>query len=271
MRKPTVNVSAEALALILAAQCKQQEFKNSPHHFLRFRNFDNLRASILAYTYWCDFGALVKLQQPRKPDDESEETDATAIGTAFHKVLEESQGRRFPYEAEFMEQIEKYRKRDVGWTREFKGVSDCKFVISGHPDDFQVLPSRRVAHVEYKTTKTQYKADGTPKLEFIERFKLCMARFQVQIYTWIMEPIYAELGYYADAVHAVAYYDSGNFKHLKTYCVEYRSQNVEADLTRIVNIIKNPEFCIAPKKFKCKMCYPELKTKCPLWLQEHGQ
>lgn len=245
---------------------------------LRLRKPDNnlptffperLRGSTIGLSMWCDFDCLDKINSPQIPDELSEETDATATGTIEHKVLEESQGRRFPFETDLIDKLNAKMDPQLGFVRDFRGTK-----ITVHPDDLQVTPARRVSVIEYKTTAVYVAKDKTWEqaalelFDFVTRWKFPMARLQTQVYAWVLDPILADLGYTIDYKHCVIYYDSQTFRLLGYPLIaDYNPIIVESNLARIFDFIADPSKCIAPALFKCRRCAKVKREKCPHWLK----
>lgn len=213
-----------------------------------------IRASTLAYTYWCDEQARLKILGLVP---EEEENEAMFTGTAMHKVLEESCGRRFTWENDFMQKLEEEMDKNLGFVRKAAGV-DIYADLSGHPDDLQILKDFTVSIVEYKTT-------ANPNIDFIEHWKLPVSSFQVQIYCFILEPIIVKLGGHVHRVHAVSYYNSKTFDHIQDFDSIWRPQETERTIRRALGMIANPCEAIAPASWKCRYCSEENKKVCQFW------
>jgi len=187
---------------------------------------------------------------------ESEPTDATEGGTICHKVLEESMGRRFPWEDDFLRDLEKFQDPDLGFVRIIEG-SKIYYNLTGHQDDLQITPDRTVSIVENKFVLN-------PNLSFIQRYKFCMAEFQTQIYAWIFDPIVQQLGGVMNRVHAVCFWNMNTFKHIHTFQVIYQPAQTEENILRCIKAFENPELILKfpPREWKCKYCSPEHKELC---------
>jgi hypothetical protein len=237
-----------------------------------------LRASSLAQSYWCDHQTRIRILEQNEAnttDDTSEETDATAKGTIMHKVLEESQGRRFPHELELMHKLESYNDEVLGFTRK---IDDTTIYadITAHPDDIQVLPSRRVAFIEYKTTHVNHVKDNTPEqdniaaYDFISRWKAPMAKFQSCVYSWVFEPILYDLGYCLDDKNAIVYYNSDTFAQLgPSIIADYNQYATLSQIQRIMSYLQDETLCIDPHPFKCRFCMKIVRCKCSVWLKNN--
>jgi hypothetical protein len=189
-----------------------------------------------------------------------ETSDPCEVGTMMHKVLEESMGRRFPWEEEFMAKLAKYQDKELGFVRR---ILDTEIYcdLTGHPDDIQVTPAFCASIVENKST-------ANPEMWVIQKYKLPVAKFQSSIYSWILEPIYEQIGAVASRVNAVNYWDSGTFRLLGWFPVEYYPAQTEQDIYRAVKATGDPSLIIKPQEWKCKKCPKAHKELCQFCLEE---
>jgi hypothetical protein len=180
--------------------------------------------------------------------------DVAEIGTIGHKILEESLGKRFPWENEFFDELAKYQDKELGFVRDFEAAK-IYVNLTGHQDDLQITIDRNVSVVEHKFVQN-------PNLWFINRYKFCMAELQVQIYAWILEPIVIELGGQINRYHAVCFWDMNNFQLIKTFEVLYHPAQTLENITRCVKAYENTSLIIPPKEWKCKNCPTKHKELC---------
>lgn len=210
-----------------------------------------LRASTIGRWFWCAEQVrhlLLGLIPEKEP------TEAMETGTAFHKILEESMGRRFPWEERFMDELQKEQDPILGFKLKLYN-STIYHNITGHPDDIQITIDRIVSIVEHKTTKN-------PSQYMIERYKLPIAKFQCQVYALILEPIVQKLGGVMNRFHAVCYWSSKTFEHIGTYKVPYYPKQVRENVLRVIRSLRKRSEVIAPREWKCKYCSKEHKELC---------
>jgi len=167
-------------------------------------------------------------------------TGELECGSLVHQWLEQRPKTRG--ELVLLEALKPY----YPYTRTFNG-----FQIIGHPDDLTLLKKTRVQVVEYKTVDSQS----------LKQWKTCLARFQTQIYAWILEPILTQIGYSLAHNHKVVYLSrSGVF--LKKLGVEHDPHCVERKITEILGFWETGEPLIKPFKWKCRLCPEVFKERC---------
>jgi hypothetical protein len=229
---------------------------------------ERMRASNLAQWFWCAEQARLLTSELIVKNDEPK--DAAEIGTMLHQVLDESMGKRFPHEEEFLKELVKFKDPEFGFLRKVQAAkladTPMESVIyadlTGHPDDFQITPDLVVYIVEHKTVK------GIPSDWFIQRYKLATARFQTQIYSFILEPFVNRLGGIMGKVNAVIYWNQPKegevLKYFNTYRVEYHAEETKEKILTAVRAFWNPEMIerFKPQEWKCDKCLPEFKSKC---------
>jgi hypothetical protein len=206
------------------------------------------RASCLGKWFWC-------AEQSRHlalgliPEEVVEPAE---IGTMGHKVLEETIGRRFPWETQFFDELAKYQDSQLGFVR---GIENSKVYcnLTGHQDDLQITPDRTVCVVENKFVQNT-------KFWYIQRWKLPMAQFQTQIYCWILDPIVKELGGIMNRSHAVCFWDLTTFQHLFDFKVDYLPAQTEENILRCIHAYEDPNLIIPAKPWKCTYC-PEVHKR----------
>jgi hypothetical protein len=265
MRKrttPLTYITAENLAVVCAL------LDGKAGKVLMRKEPQDVRTSAMASVYDCDFGAVFKMLDFHTNEENNTDTDATAIGTAFHKVLEESQGRRFPHEQFFVEKLKQFEDPKRGLVRVFECSNGKRYNICAHPDDLQVGIDDVISNMEYKTCSIK-------DFAFIVRWKFPCAKFQSCIYTWVWSSFLPQINqmtdvrerdvhYRVNECHGVTYYDPDTFHELgyplKVY---YDEQRVVKDMDRALCLLENWELCIAPNPFKCQRCARDVKTKCP--------
>lgn len=223
----------------------------------------NVRASTLASWFYCaeKFTHIANGLTPEEEIDEKK-ADILDTGTAIHAVLEESMGRRFPYEEEFIDLLKTYQHETLGFTRTIRDVN-ILCTISGHQDDLQITPDFSVSVIENKTIEIpKWPADGSvPNMYFVEKFKIPIAKYQSQIYSWILEPIVQKEGGYMHGYNAIQYWDRPTAKFVKWYPVRYDAAAVQEQILQALKACSDPSLVIRPKVgWKCKSC-PEAHKK----------
>jgi len=201
---------------------------------------------------WCDETVRLRVLGLIPEDQKFRGNEATDVGTIMHQVLEESMGRRFPWEKAFMEQLKPFQDAELGFVRELDETK-IYYNLTGHQDDIQITPARNVSLVEHKSTRN-------PNYWFINRFLFPMAQFQIQIYAWIMEPLIKQIGGLMNRVHSVIFWDSQTFEHRFTFNAIYHPTDVESRLARVIDVIEGRKPPIHPKAWKCKNCKPRFKN-----------
>ncbi len=226
------------------------------------------RMSSLARWYWCAEQSRHKVLGlvPPRP-----QTIATSDGTELHDdVLTKVLGQRYPWEDEFMEILAEVQDSTYGFMRRI-GNDTIYDDITGHPDDFQITPDGIVHIVEHKTTAI--KPDNK---EFMERYYLPMAEFQVKGYAWILEEVIKHPkfkgNYRIGKTHEVLYWYVDHklqtCQLLGEYPFPYFKQEVETNLTYQLTAYRHPEMIIPPKcistekPWKCRQCPKESKAVC---------
>jgi len=225
---------------------------------------DRYRASTLAAWFWCAEKSrhyALNLLPPTPPSKRME------IGKELDLILKEKLGRRFPWEEEFMDQLEMQQDSKLGFARKLKtpiGETDIYANITGHPDDFQVSLDGEVSILEYKTTEIGKREKDR---RFLEHYRLPMAEFQVKIYCWIFDNIIGKMeNYRLGRTHAVLYWlvsKKENYVQLiNVYPYTYYSKSVENDIKYAVEAYNKPEMIIKPRPWKCKQCPKIHKAVC---------
>jgi len=227
----------------------------------------SIRSSNLAQWFWCAEMARLYVMKMIPEDDGPK--DAADEGTLIHKVLEDTMGRRFPWEEDFMKALEKYKDPLYGFARKVMSKGNETLIyadLTGHPDDFQITPDNVVAIVEHKTVGAKAGA------WFIERYKLPMARFQSQLYSFILEPFVERLGGVMSRYNAVVYWrrpDEGKaLVPFKSYPIEYRKELTKEAIATALAGFANPASMdkYKPQEWKCDHCFKDVKPHC----QFHG-
>jgi len=208
------------------------------------------RASCLAKWFWCaEQSRLLALGVIPE-----EIVEPAEIGTIGHKILEETIGKRFSWENAFFDELGKYQDSQFGLVRD---VADTKIYcnLTGHTDDIQITIDRSVSVVENKFVMNT-------NLSYIQRWKLCMAAFQIQIYAWILDPIVKEMGGIMNRFHVVSYWNLNTFAHVHDFRVEYKPVQVEENILRCIRAYENPELIIRPTPWKCRYCSQPYRELC---------
>lgn len=218
-----------------------------------------VRGSTIAKWFWCaeQFRHSALGLLPEEEPDEPKEV--CEVGTMMHKVLEESMGRRFPWEEQFMEKLQTLQNPELGFTRNVS-TTTIYCDLTTHPDDLQITPDFMVSVIENKTV--EMRDPNNPDTYFIERFKLPMAKFQSQVYSYVLEPIVNKLGAVMNRYNAVQYWDRNTFKLVKWYPVEYYPVQTRENILRALGAIKDPTLVIKPQAWKCRCCFKEHKELC---------
>ena len=208
------------------------------------------RASCLAKWYYCAEQSRL-LALGLIPEEIVEPAE---IGTIGHKILEETMGKRFSWENQFFDELAKYQDKQLGFV---KDIADTKIYcnLTGHFDDLQITIDRNVSVVENKFVMNT-------NLYHIQRWKLCMAKFQIQIYAWILDPIVKEMGGIINRFHVASFWDLNTFAHVHDFKVEYEPVQVEEDILRCIRAYEDPKLIIRPTSWKCKYCSEDYKKWC---------
>lgn len=211
-----------------------------------------IRASTMATWFYC--AEQYRHKALGLIPEEEEPKEALEVGTMLHKVIEETMGRRFPWEEEFMEKLAKFQDLELGFIRR---IGDTKVYsdLTGHPDDLQINPSFIVNIIENKTTHN-------PAPWAIEKYKLPVAKFQASIYSWIFEPIFEKLGATCSGSNAAIFWNSKTFELIGWYHADYYPVQTEADIQRCYKAILDPSLIIPPKEWKCRYCPDNHKRIC---------
>jgi hypothetical protein len=227
-----------------------------------------VRTSSVGVSMDCDWDSRCKMSEFHTNDENNTDTDATSTGTAFHKVLEDSQGRRFPHELQFVDFLKTFEDPRYGYMREFHCSNGKTYVVCAHFDDLQVTMGDIVSDMEYKTT-------SETNFDFVKHWKFPIAKLQTCVYVWVidsylprindlLEARLQDLHYRMDTVHGTTYYNSSTFQvlgyPLKVY---YDEQRVEKDLDRVFCMLEDWRLCIFPHPFKCYRCARTRKATCP--------
>ncbi|MDH7506543.1 MAG: hypothetical protein QHH15_01980 [Candidatus Thermoplasmatota archaeon] len=133
--------------------------------------------------------------------------------------------------------------------RVFDGVK-----VLAHPDDLTVLGRNKIQIVEYKTVD---KSNVKP-------WKSVLAKYQTQIYAWVLEPILKELGYRLAHYHTVVYLKR-NGVFLRKVTVEQDNYCVERMIKQVFGFWKTGQPLITPLKWKCQECPSVCKEKCRVY------
>ncbi|MEM1514705.1 MAG: hypothetical protein QXT26_08935 [Thermoproteota archaeon] len=193
---------------------------------------------IVDYFYCAERSRLSILHGLEPPLNEDIE-----LGSKVHDWL--TQRPKSQKELKMLEALKPFES----FVRAFEGVK-----IIGHPDDLTVLSKNRVQVIEYKTV------DNTS----IKPWKTVLAKFQAQIYAWILEPILAQVGYQIAHTHKVIYLSrTGVFA--KKLGVEHDPLCVEHKIRGILEFWKTGEPLIPPKAWKCRLCPEIFRQKCRVW------
>jgi len=123
--------------------------------------------------------------------------------------------------------------------------------VVAHPDDLLILGKNTVQIVEYKTIEKTN----------IRMWKSSLAKYQLRIYCWVLEPILKSLGYKMAHHHWIVYLTrQGMF--VKKVMVEQDNACTETMIRRIFDFWRTGKPLIPPMKWKCKMCPGNFREKC---------
>ena len=224
---------------------------------------ERIRASTIASYFYCGWKsyatAMLGMKMPEK--------EWMQLGTVLHDQLFDMLGKRFPWEETFIEAVDKYRKDDLGFVRRV-GSTDVFADVTGHPDDFEVLPGGMVSIIEYKTTRMP--------LYLAKRFIVPVAEFQSQIYAYILEPTLESLGYSMSDKHAVLIYSSQSLAEsfampnpkvpppIFHRIVNYSREFTEQKILEVFGYYRDPSKIQRCASWKCKYCSKPFKDMCPL-------
>jgi CRISPR/Cas system-associated exonuclease Cas4 (RecB family) len=140
-------------------------------------------------------------------------------------------------------------KLDKTLSRNLDGID-----IIAHPDDLFVLGKNTVQLVEYKTIDKMN----------VKMWKSSLAKYQLQIYCWVLEPILKQLGYRMAHHHYVVYLSrQGQF--IKKVMVEQDNRCTEAMIRQVLAFWKTGQPLIPPMKWKCTMCSANFKQECRVY------
>ena len=133
-------------------------------------------------------------------------------------------------------------------TREIDGAQ-----VIAHPDDVVLLGKNRVQLIEYKTIEKTN----------VRMWKSSLAKYQLRIYCWVLEPILWNLGLQLVHFNYVVYLTrQGVF--LKRNLVEKDNYCTERMIRQVLDFWKTGEPLTAPMKWKCKMCPDVFRERCRL-------
>jgi CRISPR/Cas system-associated exonuclease Cas4 (RecB family) len=132
------------------------------------------------------------------------------------------------------------------FSRAYEGVQ-----ILAHPDDLAIVGKNKVQIVEYKTVD---KSNVKP-------WKTVLAKYQTQLYGWVLQPILEGLGYQLAHTHKVVFL-SRNGLFLKRFNVECDNYCVERMVREVFNFWKTGAPLIKPMKWKCQQCPSIFKSQC---------
>ncbi len=125
--------------------------------------------------------------------------------------------------------------------------------VIAHPDDLFLLGKDTVQLVEYKTI------DKTN----VRMWKSSLAKHQLRIYCWVLEPILHRLGYKLAFHHYVIYLTrQGQF--VKKVLVEKDSRCTEDMIRTVLDFWRTGEPVYPPMKWKCKDCPTNFRQRCRL-------
>jgi CRISPR/Cas system-associated exonuclease Cas4 (RecB family) len=123
--------------------------------------------------------------------------------------------------------------------------------VIAHIDDLVILGRDKVQLVEYKTIEKTN----------VKMWKSSLAKYQLRIYCWVLEPLLKGWGYEMSHFHKVVYLTrQGQF--VKSVVVEQDDSCTEAMVRRILNFWKTGEPLYPPMKWKCKDCPSNFQEKC---------
>ncbi|MDI6715316.1 MAG: hypothetical protein QMD43_09920 [Thermodesulfovibrio sp.] len=190
---------------------------------------------IVDYWYCCERSRLMVCEGVESPKSER-----MSEGSEVHEWLSKRPKTR--KELELYEALEPFEP----FSRVFDGVK-----ILAHPDDLVVLNRNKVQIIEYKTVD-----------KFNVKFwKSVLAKYQTQIYAWILEPILHGLGYQLAHYHAIVYLKR-NGVFFRKLMVETDNYCIERMVKQIFGFWKTGEPLIFPLKWKCQECPKVFQSKC---------
>jgi CRISPR/Cas system-associated exonuclease Cas4 (RecB family) len=200
---------------------------------------ENVRThQIVDYWYCCERSRLMACLGLEAPDSEVLEE-----GSKVHNWLEKRPKTK--REMELYEKLKAYQP----FTRVLNGTK-----IVGHPDDLTLLGKNKVQIIEYKTV-------SKPN---VKPWKSALAKTQLRIYVWILEPTLEDLGYQiAYYHHVIVLKRNGIF--FKKFTVESDNYCVERQIREVFRFWKNGKPLISPLKWKCNMCSSVFKSRCRIW------
>ena len=156
------------------------------------------------------------------------------------------------------------------------GLDIQNIEIVAHPDDFTVVwrdedvdpyedapDMRRLAFTQIIENKATDKLldDGE-----YPPWKLAQARFQVELYGWVLRPILKEIGELMDKRMWVKVWRF-NGEPLKFYPIDYPGDDyMNAQINTILRVWAGIEDPIIPQEWKCRVCNPAFKSVCPIAL-----
>ena len=135
------------------------------------------------------------------------------------------------------------------FSRVFEGVQ-----ILAHPDDLTVLGKNKVQIIEYKTVDNPH----------VKPWKTVLAKYQTQLYAWVLQPILEGLGYQLAHVHKVVFL-SRNGLFVRKVSAEHDPYCVERKVGEVFSFWKTGQPMIKPLKWKCLQCPSVFKAQCRLY------
>jgi len=200
---------------------------------------ENVRVHhIVDYWYCCERSRLMACLGLEAP-----ESEVLKKGFKIHSWLEKRPKTK--RELKLYGKLKPYQP----FTRVLNGTK-----IIGHPDDLTLLGKNKVKIIEYKTVEKPN----------IKPWKSVLAKTQLKIYTWILEPILKEIGYQLAHFHSVIILKR-NGVFLKKFTVEHDPYCTERMIKQVFKFWKTGEPLIHPLKWKCNMCHSTFKNQCRIF------
>jgi len=161
-----------------------------------------------------------------------------------------------PY-GSFERRLLRYKLGTVGrvFSRAIESIDGTDGItVVGIPDDYRVLKidsGQSVSIIEVKTTSKS-------RLWSNEQ---AVAKFQLQLYVWLMEPILTDLGYELYCHHWVEMFHQGDWRLLGRIMV-VADPEIEKKILCADEMFKGLRSMKVPEEWICKKCPGNVKRSC---------